>query len=76
LPLELANVACKCEPFAAIVPASVTISAHKGMNVSEQELIAAIDDILAAMTKNGYDQAEKNDVVAILYSLKGDVVRL
>jgi hemoglobin len=44
--------------------------------VSEQELIAAIDDILAAMTKNGYDQAEKNDVVAILYSLKGDVVRL
>ena len=52
------------------------VSAHKGMNVSEQELIAAIDDILAAMTKNGYDQAEKNEVVAILYSLKGDVVRL
>jgi hemoglobin len=52
------------------------VSAHKGMNVSEQELIAAIDDIMAAMTKNGYDQAEKNEVVAILYSLKGDVVRL
>jgi hemoglobin len=52
------------------------VSAHKGMNVSEQELIAAIDDILAAMTKNGYDPAEKNEVVAILYSLKGDVVRL
>jgi len=51
-------------------------SAHKGMNISEQELVAAIDDMLAAMTKNGYDQAEKNDVVAILYSLKGDVVRL
>lgn len=52
------------------------MSAHKGMNVSEQELIAAIDDIVAAMTKNGYDQAEKNEVVAILYSLKGDVVRV
>jgi hemoglobin len=52
------------------------VSAHKGMNISEQELVAAIDDILAAMTKNGYDQAEKNEVVAILYSLKGDVVRL
>jgi hemoglobin len=51
-------------------------SSHKGMNISEQELIAAIDDMLAAMTKNGYDQIEKNDVVAILYSLKGDVVRL
>jgi len=52
------------------------VSAHKGMNVSEQELVAAIDDILAAMTKNEYDQAEKNEVVAILYSLKGDVLRL
>ena len=52
------------------------VSAHKGMNINEQELDAAIDDILAAMAKNGYDQAEKNEVVAILYSLKGDVVRL
>ena len=52
------------------------VSSHKGMNISEQEFIAAIDDMLAAMTKNGYDQTEKNDVVAILYSLKGDVVRL
>lgn len=52
------------------------LSAHKGMNINEQELVAAIDDIVAAMTKNGYDQAEKNEVVAILYSLKGDVVRV
>lgn len=52
------------------------VSAHKHMNISEQELIAVIDDILAAMTKNGYADAEKNEVVAILYSLKGDVLRL
>jgi len=52
------------------------VTAHKGMNINEQELVAAIDDILEAMAKNGYDQAEKNEVVAILYSLKGDVVRL
>lgn len=51
-------------------------SAHKHMNISEQELVAAIDDIVAAMTKNGYGDAEKNEVVAILYSLKGDVLRL
>ncbi len=52
------------------------VSAHKGMNINEQELIAAIDDIVVAMTKNGYADAEKNDVVAILYSLKGDVLRV
>jgi hemoglobin len=52
------------------------LSAHKHMNIDEQELVAAIDDMLAAMTRNGYGQAEKNDVLAILYSLKGDVVRV
>jgi len=51
------------------------LSAHKGMNVSEQELIAAIDDIVEAMTKNEIDAAVQNEVVAVLYSLKGDVVR-
>ena len=52
------------------------LSAHKGMNVSEQELVALIDDFVAAMNKNSYDQTEINEVVAILYSLKGDVVRV
>lgn len=52
------------------------LAAHRHMNISEQELVAAIDDIMGAMTKNGYEQAEKNDVLAILYSLKGDVVRV
>jgi len=51
------------------------VSVHQGMNVSEQELIAAIDDIVAAMTKNHLDQSVQNEVVAILYSLKGDVLR-
>lgn len=51
------------------------VTVHKGMNVSEQELIAAIDDIVMAMNKNQLDQSVQSEVVAILYSLKGDVVR-
>jgi hemoglobin len=51
------------------------LTTHKGMNISEQELIAAIDDIVAAMDKNQLDPSVQNEVVAILYSLKGDVVR-
>jgi hemoglobin len=51
------------------------LTTHQGMNVSEQELIAAIDDIVAAMTNNHVDQAAQNEVVGILYSLKGEVVR-
>jgi len=51
------------------------LSVHRGMNISEQELIAAIDDIVAAMTENHLDSSVQNEVVAILYSLKGDVLR-
>ena len=51
------------------------LSAHKGMNISEQELVAAIDDIVAAMNKNRLEPSVQNEVVAILYSLKGDVLR-
>jgi hemoglobin len=52
------------------------LSAHRHMNIDERELISAMDDAMTAMTKNGYEQAEKNDILAILYSLKGDVVRV
>jgi hemoglobin len=51
------------------------VSAHKGMNVNEQELIAAMDDIVAAMTMNHLEPSVQNEVVAILYSLKGEVLR-
>lgn len=50
--------------------------AHKGMNISEQEYIAAMDDILGALEKNGIDPATRGEVTAILYSLKGNVIRV
>jgi hemoglobin len=52
------------------------VAAHKGMNISEQEYLAATDDILGAMDKHQYDQATKNDVIAILYSLKNAIIRV
>jgi hemoglobin len=52
------------------------LSAHRGMNISEQEYIAVMDDILGALEKNGIDQQTRNDVVAILYSMKGQIIRV
>ena len=52
------------------------VTTHKGMNISEQEFLAVVDDILAAMDKNNFGETEKKDVLAILYSLKGGVIRL
>jgi hemoglobin len=51
-------------------------AAHAGMNVSEQELVATIDDFVAALNDHKVAQAEVNEVVAVLFSLKGEVLRL
>jgi len=50
--------------------------AHRGMNISEAEYMAALDDILAALRKNNIDEQAQKDVLAIAYSLKGDIIRV
>lgn len=52
------------------------LAAHRGMNISEQEYLAVTDDIVGAMNKNKLDDATKNDVIAILYSLKDSIIRV
>jgi hypothetical protein len=45
------------------------------MNINEQKPITAIDKIVVAMRRNQLDPSAQNEVVTVLYSLKGDVVR-
>jgi len=49
-------------------------SAHKGMNISPAEYMAAIDDIIAALTQVGIDESTRKDVLGIAWSLKGDII--
>lgn len=49
---------------------------HAGMNISEQEFLATMDDIVAALEAHGVARPEVDEVVAILYALKGDVLRI
>ena len=52
------------------------LAAHKGMNINEQEYLAVMDDIVGAMDKNRLGEDVKKDVIAILYSLKGEIIRV
>jgi hemoglobin len=52
------------------------LNTHRGMNISEQEFIAVIDDATAALEANGIDAATCNEVLAVLWSMKGDVIRV
>lgn len=51
-------------------------AAHTGMNISEQEYLAVMDDIMGALNKHKIDEATQKDVLAILYALKGDIIRV
>ena len=48
---------------------------YKGMNISEQEYMAVMDDIMQALDKNNRGEEEKKEVLAILYSLKEGIIR-
>ena len=52
------------------------LTAHRGMNIDEAEIVAAIDDAMAALDKNGIGPREKEEVLFILYSLKDEIVHV
>lgn len=52
------------------------LTAHKGMNISDKEFVAVVDDVLSALDKNSVGQKERDEVLCILYSMKGDIVHV
>jgi len=51
-------------------------TAHQNMNISDHEYMAAVDDVMSALTMNDIGDREKGEVLYIFYSLRPDVVRL
>ena len=49
-------------------------SAHRGMNINEMEFNAVVDDVLAACEMHKVAQQERNEVLAILWSVRKDIV--
>ena len=49
---------------------------HRGMNISEQEYIAVVDDILNTLAKHKIDDQSRKDVLAIVYSLKDEIIHV
>ncbi|MFZ5792406.1 MAG: group I truncated hemoglobin [Pseudomonadota bacterium] len=49
-------------------------AAHRGMNISEAEYVAALDDILKALDALRIDPETRKEVLAIAYSLKDEIM--
>jgi hemoglobin len=50
------------------------VSAHRHMNISDNEFMAAVDDLMKAMSSNGIGDAEKSEALFIFYTLRPMVV--
>lgn len=50
--------------------------AHQGMNITEEEYKATVEDIMGVLDKHHKDEQTKNDVLAITESLKDQIIKL
>jgi hemoglobin len=50
--------------------------AHRGMNISAAEYMAAIDDILLVLGKHEIDEQTQKDVLWIVFALKAGIVHV
>jgi len=51
-------------------------AAHQGMNISEGEYLAVVDDIMGVLERHDHDQQTRAEVLFVLYSLKGGIVHV
>lgn len=50
-------------------------TAHKTMNINDREFNAVVDDVMKALEQNNVGKLESAEVLAILWSVKDQVVR-
>lgn len=50
------------------------VTTHTGMNITASEYMHVVDDILNVLTKHKIDEISKNEVLSILWSLKGMIM--
>jgi hemoglobin len=50
------------------------VSTHKGMNITSEQYIYVVDDIMMVLKAHQIDENSQKDVLAILWSLKGMII--
>lgn len=51
------------------------LTTHRGMNISEEEFVAVLDDIVEALDEHGVGPREQQELLMISWSLKPEIVR-
>ncbi|MCA1791779.1 MAG: group 1 truncated hemoglobin [Thioalkalivibrio sp.] len=51
------------------------LSTHRGMNISKEEFLAVVDDIVEALDEHGAGQREQEELLMISWSLMPEIMR-
>lgn len=52
------------------------VEVHRGMNVNEQEFVAATDDLMAVLQRNNVAPQEQMELLAAFFAMKEQVLHL
>ncbi|MCC5811787.1 MAG: group 1 truncated hemoglobin [Ectothiorhodospiraceae bacterium] len=52
------------------------LDAHRGMNISEQEFMAVLDDIMEALQEHGVDERTRQELLHANYGMRSEIVRV
>lgn len=52
------------------------LATHRGMNINEEEYLAVVDDIMAALDKHQVGDREKQEMLMIAWSLKSEILHV
>lgn len=52
------------------------LTAHTGMNISDEEFNAVVNDVLKALETHNVGQKEKDEILVVLWSMRGEIVHV
>lgn len=52
------------------------LTTHRGMNISEQEFMAVLDDIMEALQEHGVAEREQQELLYANYAMRKEIVRV
>ncbi|MFK8068957.1 MAG: group 1 truncated hemoglobin [Gammaproteobacteria bacterium] len=52
------------------------LTAHTGMNISEAEFNAVVDDVMSALNTHSVGDVEKNEILCALWSMRPEIVHV
>lgn len=50
------------------------LEVHRGMNINEQEFVAACDDLMAVLQARGVGEREQQELLTAFFAMKGEVL--